>query len=330
MPEPERNTTTNDGDEDDLSRLLDFGDEADQQGAKADAVPNSESAKPQEGERRTHTDPPVQRDIYDDMLDHDPALRQQVKEEMRRRLAGQSQQQQQGEPPKREPTRLELVSARIEELAQKKNEFLSLPEDQRTQESYIEFERMREEQFNLGREESRLIAQQSETEARAARAGEVVDQFLQQAIEQERRTFGSTTIDRFQGRVRELARSLDPEVRADPQRLRQTLEFYVLPNAKSEYLDQQRLARRNAPSQRRSAQDHAGGEAYMDGGDDSQKATDPYANASPDEREFLKGLGLIKDAPQEGRRALIPTRDGFIIPVTQGRKNNPGGQGGSQ
>jgi len=159
----------------------------------------------------------------------------------------------------------------------------------------------------------------------------VVDDFLRQAIDQERQRFGSTTIDRFQGRIRELARTLEPEILADPQRLRQTLEFYVLPNAKSEYLDQQRLARRNSAPPRRSAQDHAGGDSYMDGTkDEGQTPPDPYADASPEEREFLKGLGLVKDAPPTGGRSLIPTRDGFIMPVTQGRKNNQGGQGGSQ
>lgn len=332
MAEREQNSSTNN--EDDLSRLLDLDGEGEGTQQAGGEVPNSETRGGPEQPPRTEPTR-SERDIYDEMLDNDPALRAQVKDEMRRRLSGQPQQQQ-GEQ-RREPTRLEQLQGKLNEAEQFIDDFLKMPEEERVNKygdnAYAVYEQKRTEAMRLSREESTLMHQESMMATAALRAGEIVDSFITEAIDAERRRFGNTTIDRYQNRVRELAKALGPEVKADPTELRKALEYYVLPNAKSEYLDQQRLARHQQGGQRRqSAQDHAGGEAYMDGGNDGQGGNkDPYADLSPEERDFMKRMGLIQETPKDGERGLIPIDGGFVIPVTEGRRNKQGGgQGGSQ
>ena len=123
-----------------------------------------------------------------------------------------------------------------------------------------------------------------------------------------------------------MAKTLDPAIRADRARLEQVLQHLVEPNA----YKQHNLSRRGGA--RQDFRRDAGGSYTDPSGDErdarSEQRGNPYADASPEELEFLRGVGLVKDRKGQPRDSnelqLSADGRGYVIPVTRGRRNQRG------
>lgn len=254
-----------------------------------------------------------QADPYDELLE-DPEIRTRVKEELKnlatRGYYGQPQQQAPQQP---QVNPLDEVNRKIQENDQWIDEFFSKPDDKR---NFEEFERRKVEQSRLDRKRNEImLAQQQQREA-LGRSQDVVEGFIKRVAEVQKKRFGESRIQHYADEVRRLASQLDPAILADEGRLRQNLEWMIEPVAFKRYEESRFNQRSRAQKQRYEAR----GEAYMDDQEDTPEQNDPYADASPEERRFLRGLGLIKDG-KDNKEALIPTENGYIIPIRKGRRN---------
>lgn len=249
-------------------------------------------------------DAPPERDEIDDLIDSDPEVRSAVKQEIKNRLLNQQQavRQEQAPPPPAEPSELERVQAELEETDSKLDAFFETPEANR---NYEEYEKMKLRQSRLMRRESQLKDEARLTEQAVSRAPQIVDAWIREQAAVDR------NITRYATRIRELARTLRPNIQSDEASLRDALKYMVEPTAYKEYHS------RNARRQQ-TRRDTPSGEAYMDDdGGQARKPKDKYADASPEEREFLRNVGLVKDQQKSRDNELIPTPDGqgYFIPI---------------
>lgn len=269
-----------------------------------------------------------QQDPTDDavfkLLDEDPDVRSAVAAEIKARLMGG---QQQAAPERPDPTaefesRLNQVNQEIEQLEAYFERFYKLPEAERVGEnSYQNFQikqdrvrKLEREARTLERQEQRLVQNLNQSTA-------WINQWIAEA--QARDPY----VKQYASDIQRLAQTLDAQTLADRTRLRNALHHYVEPNAYKEYNLRQR---RNRQDPRRDPRrDTAGSGAYDDGAEPpARPKQDKYADASPAEREFLRGVGLIKDQHNDPHDGIIPTGDGaFVIPVRRGRKNEGSGTG---
>lgn len=252
-----------------------------------------------------------ERDELDELLDSDPQMREAVKAEMKRRLMGQEQPVQQ-QPVEPEPTQLDMVQQQIVENDRQLDAFFETPEAER---NYEQFERLKIQQRRLERQEREAREAHMRQREALSRSDQVIESWIRQRAATDRGVL------EYQDRIKQIASGLRPDIRADEGALRQALEYMVLPNAFMQHSQAQRARQGRRQPQRRDAPP---GEAYMDDdADDRPKRRDKYADASAEEREFLRRVGLLKDESSRGRQndGLIPMKDGYVIPITRGRRN---------
>lgn len=258
--------------------------------------------------------PPEVRDEFDDLLDNDPQMREAVKAEMKRRLMQgvDEPRQPQGDRPK---TELERVRDELEATQREIDEFFSTPEQER---NYEKFEQSKLRLGRLERQERLALEQRDEYRRALSRADSIVDSWIREQAAMD------PNVAKYGDRIKRIAKTLRENVRADEATLRDALKVIVEPNAYKEYVRANRQTKRK-PQSRRDVPD---GNAYMDDdGDDRPARNDKYADASEEERAFLRNVGLLKDerSKRSGKSELIPTEDGgFIIPIGRGRRNESG------
>lgn len=252
-----------------------------------------------------------ERDEFDELLDDDPQTREAVKAEMRRRLA---QPQQPPAPQSQEPSELKKVQDEIDTVETELESFFSTPEQER---NYEQFERLKIRKGRLERQERQLERHEQDRERRMARAPQVIDAWIREQAATDRE------ITKYADKIKQIARGLRPHILADEQTLRQALEYMVEPNAYKQYVRSRRTQQRSQPQDRNAPRD-----SYSDDdGDDRPRNRDRFADASDEEREFLRNVGVLKDRQKEARRSgLVPTGDGgYYIPMN-GNKRREGGQ----
>lgn len=264
-------------------------------------------------EQEVESSKPAARDEIDELLDDDPEVRNAVKNEMKRRLIEQQQAPQRREPQKREPSEMDKVREEIEENDAALDAFFNQAEDER---DYVEYEKRKLRQQRLIRRESLLKDQRYEQQRAASRAPSVVENWIRERAGTDRE------ILQYADRIKSYAQNLKPEIKADEAALRNYLQYMVEPNAYKEYMrsggKQRKQPRRDEPS----------GDAYMDD-DGEPRRKGKYADASDEERDFLRRVGVLKDSnAQKKNTDLYPTEDkqGFYVPVGRGRRNEQGGQ----
>ena len=258
-----------------------------------------------------------QRDEIDEMLDSDPDIREAVKREIRQRLLG-TQQPQPTQATPRTPqveTELESVREQIQKYEATIDEFFQIPDSER---NYEQFERTKIERDRAMRRERQLEARKSQYQTGLNRSTQVVEDFIRQRTAEEKRQHYPVSVGDYADLVRQYARTLEPEVLADEAALRRNLQYVVQPNAYMAYMNQPGRNRTRIKTQ----PDAPRGDAYMDdGGVDTEAPRGKYADATDEEREFLRGIGVLEDKKQTSTD-LIPTEDGFIIPIGRGRRND--------
>lgn len=271
------------------------------------------------GAREDQTPPAPSRDVYDDLID-DPTVRPAIREELRRRLLTQEQGGDQGGEPETIETPAQKVRREYEENRAWLDSFMQLPEEQR---DYSEYAIRMRKGVDLGVSLADAISTQTRAEMNAGRSREVIDQWIADSIREEKAKYGSAEMESYADKVRSLASRLPQQVLADPATLRQQLKYYVEPNALKQHLEEQRARGGRSPG--RAPRHSAGREAYMDGDrnpdDAADAAQNPYADASPEELRFLRGVGLVRGDEDSEGDGLVPVKGGYAIPIRPGRRN---------
>lgn len=255
-----------------------------------------------------------ERDELDEMLDSDPATREAIKEEMRRRIMENQQpaQQQQEQP---QMSQLDQVRQEIDKMEHQMEQFFSTPEAER---NYEEFEKAKMHRDRMVRQEQ-LLEKQQQSQVQAVRqAPDIVDRWIREQARNDRE------ITKYADKIKTMARSLQPNILADEGTLRQALEYMVEPNAYKQYRKEQRRKEARGTRGRETPQ----GDTYMDDDapEDEGRKKDRFSDASAEERDFLKRVGLLQEeTKKKEENTLQPTGDGgYYIPVTRGRRNTGG------
>lgn len=270
-----------------------------------------------EGQEGVEVDQNQSRDVYDDLLE-DPQFRPQVKQAIaqfaQRGYAGNQEPQQQPMDP------MQQLEAQIAERDQYIEEFFQKPDEQR---DYMEYERKKAELTRLDRRLSEMRTQRAQQQMALGQSDQVIERWIRSKAEQERRQYGEAEISNYASRIREIAKGLRPDLLANEQKLRETLEYSIEPFAYKEY--QQRQRQQGRPQQE--ARDGRERDSYTDDdADEPHEPQDKYADASDEERTFLKGLGLIKEERGKRQSELIPVKNGFAIPIRPGNRNQESNQ----
>lgn len=257
-------------------------------------------------------------DAVYELMDNDPEVRAAVAREIKQRLM---QQQQPAPAPAQtlpQSNELQLIRQRIEETEQWLDAFYEKPD---TDKDYVAFQRKQDEIRRLERQERDLQAAQRTVTANLAQSSAWVDEWIQAEARQQKAQRGVANIERYAHLIKQLANQLPVEVRADRAKLNESLRFYLEPNAYKQYNESQ--ANRRAAARREAGAHGEPGDASDERMSDKQ---DPYADASAEERQFLRGVGLLRDAEQprkKGSSELIPLQNGngYIIPIGRGKRN---------
>lgn len=262
--------------------------------------------------------------VYD-LMDNDPDTREAIAAEMKRRLfqAGVAQNQAPApfQAPQVSPQQEELreVRAQIDEAEKWIDGFYAKSDAEK---NYAEYQSQNDKIRRLTRRETQLLTEQQHVAQALSQSGSWVDEWIESQAAAEKARSGRATIKEYAASIKQMAATLDPAIKADRARLNQVLQHLVEPNA----YKQHNLSRRGGASQRQDFRRDTGG-SYSEPGDESsdRRPTDEFADASPEEREFLRGVGVLKDRKEPKRDGgLIAHGDGYIIPVGRGRRN--GGQ----
>lgn len=280
-------------------------------------APNAREGEAVDMDQGPEQDQGRSKDVYDDLLD-DPGFRPQVKQA----IAQFAQQGYQGGQPQQEQPKdpIQQLEEQIAEKDRYIEEFFSKPDEER---DYAEYERTKNELQRLDRQLNQMRHQRSQQQVALSRSDEVINRWIKSKAEQERRQFGEPEINNYANRVREIAKGLRPEVLANENKLRETLEYSIEPFAFKEFQRSQRQG-----GQRRPVREGAGRDDYTDEGGDGPHedgAQDKFADASEEEREFLKGVGLIGGEKKQ-EPDLVPVKGGYQIPIRPGRRNQAGGE----
>ncbi len=257
------------------------------------------------------------RDEIDEMLDHDPEFRNQVKAEIRR-LAQQGyqverpQQQVQAQVQQQQDALMQ-IRRRIDELDKEIEGFFGKQEKER---DYVAYEKAKLEMSRLQRAESQILAQQASNSAHRVSADRAVEEFIARERTNQVQMFGTPFIDEYAALIRKTVKQLKPEILASPELLEQALSVYIEPS-----LFKQFVTDRNRARSTQGAPKGAYNEGKMK--TESKKTDDPFPDASPEERRLLQGLGLIKDSNSDGGPDMRPTEDGlgFEFDVLPGKRN---------
>jgi len=262
-----------------------------------------------------------------DLMDNDPQVREAVKNEMKRRLfqAEESQPQPQSEPTDEYDAQLDDLRRQLDEHEQWIDLFFSQPSAER---NYDEYERRQVQARRLDRQERLLLEERNKMRTAVQNADRTVNQWIQERVQNEKRRFGGRSdLERYADRVRSLAAQLPATVRADPSKLREALRLYAEPNAYKAWREQERFNRSQGQQARHGS---AVNESHMDDGGEAPRRKGKYDDADPSEREFLRGVGLLREERQGtgGDQGMIPTDNGYIIPVGRGKRNTTGRDNG--
>lgn len=280
----------------------------------------SDNQHDQDPQARSSAVSPEDEAVFD-LMDNDPDVRAAVAQEIKQRLFQQQnppvQQQEQALP---QTGDLERIRREINETEQWLDAFYEKPD---TDKNYVEFQQRQDRIRRLERQERDLQSEQRTLTTNLSQANNWVDEWIQAEAQQQKAKRGVANIERYAGNIRQLASQLAPEVRANRQKLHDALRYYLEPNAYKQYNESQ--ASRQAANRRDSGGHGAPGDASDDRMNDTR---DKYADASPEERQFLKGVGLLRDDQQQAKKSstdLIPmdNGNGYIIPIGRG-KRNPG------
>lgn len=252
-----------------------------------------------------------QEDAINRLIDEDAEVRAAVAAEIKQRLMNPPQPTQ----PQESPTAsLQSEAAELRRKIDADEAFIDTfyakPDSER---NYTEFQqaqdRIRRNERSLRekeREEQRLVQNLNQSDA-------WVESWIGEA------KLRDPNVGRYASTIKQLASQLPPAVLANREQLRNSLQHYVEPNAFKRYSMQNRQARRQDPRR-----DSAGSGAYEDSGDEEQAAAvkqDRFADATPQERDFLRRVGVIKDDAKKAGDGLVPIEDGYIIPIGRGRRN---------
>lgn len=259
--------------------------------------------------------------VYD-LMDNDPDTREAIAAEMKRRLFQQGVAQNQAPAPFQAPA----VSAQQQELNRVREQIDAAEQwidgfyaKSDAEKNYAEYQSKNDEIRRLTRRETQLLTEQQQVSAALSNSGSWVDEWIEEQASQEKARHGRATIKEYAQTIRQMASTLDPAIRADRTRLNQVLQHLVEPNA----YKQHNLSRRSG-AQRQDFRRDTGG-AYSEPGDEQERRpnqNDEFADASPEEREFLRGVGVLKDRKsQQDDGRMIPHGNGYIIPVGRGRRN---------
>lgn len=251
-----------------------------------------------------------QDDAINKLIDEDPDVRAAVAAEIKSRLMNPQPAAPQESPTAGVQTEMEKLREQINADEAWIDAFYEKPDSER---NYTEFQR---KQDAIRRNERRMRELERE-EVRLTQNLNQSDSWIDAWVNEAK--LRDPNVGRYGNIIKQMARQLPAQVLANREALRNSLQHYVEPNAFKRYALQNRQQRRQDPRQ-----DTAGTGAYEESGDEAPVPgkQDKYADATPQEREFLRRVGLIKDEGKRGGNDLIPIEDGFIIPIGRGRRND--------
>ena len=251
-----------------------------------------------------------QDDAINKLIDEDPDVRAAVAAEIKSRLMNPQPAAPQESPTAGVQSEMGRLREQINADEAWIDAFYEKPDSER---NYTEFQR---KQDAIRRNERRMRELERE-EVRLTQNLNQSDAWIEGWIGEAK--VRDPNVGRYGNIIKQLARQLPPQVLADRDALRNSLQHYVEPNAFKRYAVQNRTAKRQDPRQ-----DTAGTGAYEESGDEVPQAgkQDRFADATPQEREFLKRVGVIKDDAKRGGNEMIPIEDGYIIPIGRGRRND--------
>jgi hypothetical protein len=250
------------------------------------------------------------RDHIDDVMD-DPNFRPQIKqaifESAQRGWQGTQPQEQRQAPP--DPMQQNLD--RQTELIAEQKAFFDKPEAER---DYQEYEKSKLEVAELQAAYQRAQREQSQRRASLLdpyRVDQIVGDYIEKEARSQASRFGKAVIKDYEARIRDVVRKLPEQHLAGEQAL-----LAVLPNIDA-------LAFKEHVAKPRAGRGRDASQGY-DGQDDRPR-TDEFADASAEEKEFLRAMGLIgggeekKETMREVRTAS--GRQAFVLDVGRGRQN---------
>lgn len=249
-------------------------------------------------------------DMIDEMMDSDPEVRGQLKEQLRQRLLNQQPQPQ---PQAQQPSELDEVRQELQKVDQEIDTFFEQSEENR---NYEQYEKAKIRRDRLQRRELLLKEQMQEQERAVSRAPQIVESWIREKAAEDRE------VTKYADKIKTIANGLQPHIKADEGTLRQALQYMVEPNAYKQYVRERRQSQRKQQRTREAPS----GDTYMDddSGDEPQKQ-ERFPNASQEEKQFLRRVGLIDEGKKEKQSGLQPTGDGgYFIPVGRGRRNQGG------
>lgn len=250
-----------------------------------------------------------QDDAINKLLDEDPDVRAAVAAEIKSRLMNPPAAQPQEAPTAGLQGEVEKLRGEIDADEAWIDEFYEKPDSER---NYTEFQRKQDRirrnerrMREVEREEQRIMSNLNQSDA-------WIESWISEA------KMRDPNVSRYASIIKQLAGQLPANVLANREQLRNSLQHYVEPNAFKRYALSNRQQRRQDPRR-----DSAGSGAYEETGDEQPVAArqDRFADATPQEREFLRRVGVIKDDAKKGADGLVPIEDGFIIPIGRGRRN---------
>ena len=258
-----------------------------------------------------------QANVITQQLETDPEYRAQVADYITQLAAAQvgaaqaPQEQQQAAP---QVSPIDQADAGIDELQRQIEAFLQMDEkdpnkDYRQYEEWkVQLSRLENYRARLDRQERLDMARRLSPEG----SERIVEEFIQQEGRSQARRIGKNHVSSYANRVRDLAKQLNANVRSDPDSLRNALQNAIGPMAFQEYVE---ASMKKGGSMREGA---APSESYADGRTPEAQQGE-FDDASPEERQFLRAMGLIQG---EERQAGVRQVDrGFEFDVTRGRRN---------
>lgn len=256
----------------------------------------------------------VEDEAVEHLIDQDPDVRAAIAAEIKARLMTPPNAAQEAPPEAGVRSRLADIASKIDAAEKWVDGFYERSEADRVGDySYTAFQRKQDEIRRLEREARALEREELRLMQNLGQSDAWVEQWIGEAKSKD------PLVERYAPIIKRLAAQLPAAVLADREKLRSSLLHYIEPNAYKQYNVAQRQGTRRADPRR----DTAGSGAYGDerGSEPAREGKDPYADASPQEREFLRRVGLIKEQAGNDDTGLIPDGDGFVIPVRRGRRN---------